>query len=119
LSKDRTITCKSCGNDFVFTAREQEFFAKKGFSNEPKNCNKCREKAKKDRKARENYITCKSCGKTEKVSFQLVGTEYLLCDDCFRRFQPKISALPSDEPEIISPQPVEITPADPNPTQWG
>jgi len=24
-----------------------------------------------------------------------------------------------DEPEIISPQPVEITPADPNPTQWG
>ena len=32
---DKTITCRDCGMDFVFTAGEQEFYASKGFVNEP------------------------------------------------------------------------------------
>ena len=28
-------TCKDCGEEFVFTAGEQEFYAEKGFENEP------------------------------------------------------------------------------------
>ena len=32
---DRTLTCKDCGTSFVFSAREQEFYASKGFENDP------------------------------------------------------------------------------------
>ena len=32
---DKTLKCKDCGADFVFTAGEQEFYAEKGFENEP------------------------------------------------------------------------------------
>jgi hypothetical protein len=99
MSKDRTLICKTCGNEFTFTAREQEFFAQKGFSNDPKNCSNCREKAKKDKVGRENYITCKSCGKTEKVSFQLVGSPYLLCDDCFTKLKPQMPSIPHAQQE--------------------
>ena len=36
---DKTLVCKDCGNEFVFTAGEQEFYAEKGFQNEPTRCN--------------------------------------------------------------------------------
>ena len=45
--EDKTIVCKDCNNEFVFTAGEQEFFAQKGFS-EPVRCKDCRD-AKKAR----------------------------------------------------------------------
>lgn len=35
---DKTLVCKDCGNEFVFTAGEQEFYAEKGFQNEPTRC---------------------------------------------------------------------------------
>ncbi len=47
--KDKTIKCVDCGNEFVFTVRDQEFYAEKGFNNEPKRCKACRE-AKKQAK---------------------------------------------------------------------
>ncbi|MDR0991803.1 MAG: zinc-ribbon domain-containing protein, partial [Ruminococcus sp.] len=30
--EDKILTCADCGNEFVFTAGEQEFYAEKGFS---------------------------------------------------------------------------------------
>jgi CxxC-x17-CxxC domain-containing protein len=39
---DKTLTCRDCGNQFVFTAGEQEFYAQKGFANEPTRCPDCR-----------------------------------------------------------------------------
>lgn len=44
---DKTLQCRDCGNDFVFTAGEQKFFKEKGFT-EPVRCPKCR-RAKKAR----------------------------------------------------------------------
>ena len=35
---DKTLVCKECGKEFVFTAGEQEFYAEKGFQNEPQRC---------------------------------------------------------------------------------
>lgn len=46
MYKDKTIACKDCGTDFVFTSGEQEFFAQKGFDNEPVRCKECRDKKK-------------------------------------------------------------------------
>lgn len=47
---DKTLKCKDCGNEFVFTAGEQEFYQQKGFTNEPSRCPSCR----KARKAQRN-----------------------------------------------------------------
>ena len=43
---DKTLTCKDCGAEFVFTVGEQEFYKEKGFDNEPQRCLACR-RAKK------------------------------------------------------------------------
>ena len=43
---DKTITCRDCGMDFVFTSGEQEFYAQKGFTNEPTRCPSCRQQRK-------------------------------------------------------------------------
>ena len=34
---DKTLVCKDCGAEFVFTEGEQAFYAEKGFDNEPQN----------------------------------------------------------------------------------
>ena len=38
---DKTLTCADCGQQFVFTASEQDFYAQRGFS-EPRRCGSCR-----------------------------------------------------------------------------
>jgi CxxC-x17-CxxC domain-containing protein len=37
FTSDRTLTCADCGNEFVFTAAEQQFYADRGFT-EPRRC---------------------------------------------------------------------------------
>jgi DNA-directed RNA polymerase subunit RPC12/RpoP len=46
--QDKSIRCADCGQEFAFTASEQQFFAEKGFTNEPKRCPTCR-RARRDR----------------------------------------------------------------------
>jgi len=41
--EDRTLTCVDCKAPFIFSARDQEFHAQKGFTNEPKRCPACRQ----------------------------------------------------------------------------
>ena len=43
MYEDKTLVCKDCGNEFIFSAGEQEFYAEKGFQNEPQRCKACRE----------------------------------------------------------------------------
>jgi CxxC-x17-CxxC domain-containing protein len=38
---DKVMTCADCSQDFVFTARDQEFYADRGFT-EPRRCPSCR-----------------------------------------------------------------------------
>lgn len=52
--EDKTLTCVDCGEDFTFTAGEQEFYKEKGFDNEPKRCKECRDKKKSARRERRN-----------------------------------------------------------------
>lgn len=35
MFEDKTLVCRDCGKEFVFTASEQQFFADKGFQNDP------------------------------------------------------------------------------------
>jgi hypothetical protein len=52
---DKSITCIDCGTTFNFSAREQEFYASKGLSNEPKRCAECRKAKKAMRESNNNY----------------------------------------------------------------
>ncbi len=45
---DRQIACRDCGNNFTFTAGEQDFFNQKGFS-DPVRCPDCRKKRKAEK----------------------------------------------------------------------
>src|SRR5581483_2658227 len=38
---DQTLTCRDCGQAFTFTVGEQEFYASRGFTNEPSRCPDC------------------------------------------------------------------------------
>ena len=51
--QDKIIVCKDCGKEFTFTAGEQEFYAEKGFTNEPKRCKACRDKRKAEKRNQE------------------------------------------------------------------
>ena len=52
---DKTIVCKDCGKEFVFTQGEQEFYATRQYS-EPVRCKECRDARKSQRtKDRHSY----------------------------------------------------------------
>ena len=72
MYEDKTLVCKDCGKEFTFSAGEQEFYAEKGFENEPQRCKECRQARKNSmRQNKEMYeIVCASCGKVDKVPFE-------------------------------------------------
>jgi len=99
---DRTLTCRDCSQSFVFTAGEQEFFASRGFTNEPSRCPECRAQRKSqqgggyastggysggggyERREREMFSAiCSQCGKEARVPFQPRGDRPVYCSDCF------------------------------------
>lgn len=84
--QDQTIICRDCGKSFIFTARDQEFFALKGFTNAPTRCRECRlkKKAQADPANRVVYkISCKSCGKVGEMAVEPRKPDDVLCADCF------------------------------------
>lgn len=47
---DKTLTCKDCSNEFIFSEGEQAFYKEKGFENEPQRCPDCRRAKKAQRR---------------------------------------------------------------------
>ena len=47
--EDKNLACVECGAEFAFTAEEQETFAARGYTNEPKRCSACRDARKAQR----------------------------------------------------------------------
>ncbi|MCL2545498.1 MAG: zinc-ribbon domain containing protein [Clostridia bacterium] len=86
MYEDRTMVCKDCGADFVFTAGEQEFYAEKGFQNEPTRCKDCRQARKANRAANsgESFeTTCAACGAATRVPFIPKNDRPIYCSECF------------------------------------
>ena len=85
MYEDKTLVCKECGNEFVFTAGEQEFYAEKGLQNEPQRCKACRDARKNAPKApKEMHETvCAKCGKVAKVPFLPSNDRPVYCSECF------------------------------------
>jgi CxxC-x17-CxxC domain-containing protein len=91
---DKTLTCSDCGMAFTFSASEQEFFASKGFVNEPGRCPDCRAARKQQRSGggydsgyrqqRQMYpAVCATCGKDCQVPFQPTNGRPVYCSDCY------------------------------------
>ena len=87
MYEDKTLVCKECGAEFVFTAGEQEFYAEKGFQNEPTRCKACRQARKASRAAggpREMHdAICAECGKPTQVTFEPREDRPVYCSECF------------------------------------
>jgi len=86
MYEDKTLICKDCGNEFVFTAGEQEFYAEKGFQNEPTRCRDCRVARKRNNQNGEREYfetTCAQCGNVARVPFQPRSDRPILCSTCF------------------------------------
>ena len=92
--QDKTLTCKDCGNSFVFTTGEQEFYKEKGFENEPVRCGQCRNARKNTQGGRGGSsqqksfrplveVTCESCGCLTKVPFKPTQGKPVFCRDCY------------------------------------
>ena len=98
---DKTLTCSDCSTAFTFSASEQEFFASKGFVNEPGRCPDCRAARKQqrggggyggggggygggDRQQRQMHpAVCATCGKDCQVPFVPTTGKPVYCSDCF------------------------------------
>ena len=101
--QDKSIQCSDCGTTFTFSAEEQEQFASRGYTNEPKRCPSCRLARRGERSggggyggggggygrsSREMYpAVCAQCGKETQVPFQPRGDRPVYCSDCFSRQQ--------------------------------
>ena len=87
MYEDKTLVCRDCGNEFVFTAGEQAFYAEKGFQNEPTRCKECRDSRKANRgngEAREMFETvCAECGQPTRVPFIPKNDRPIYCSECF------------------------------------
>jgi len=94
MAEDKTLTCRDCNNEFTFSASEQDFFAEKGFTNEPGRCPACRAARKQSSgggysrggsyQQREMHpATCAECGKETQVPFRPSGDRPVYCSDCF------------------------------------
>jgi CxxC-x17-CxxC domain-containing protein len=107
---DKTVTCRDCGSEFLFTVGEQEFYASKGFTHEPTRCRDCRQKRRagvdsgysssgsyssggygssnyggySSGSRREMFsATCSNCGKEARVPFEPRQDKPVYCSDCF------------------------------------
>ena len=89
MYEDKTLVCKDCGAEFVFTAGEQEFYAEKGFANEPTRCKDCRIARKNSiRQSRERYeVVCAECGKIDTVPFEPRQDRPVYCSECYAKHQ--------------------------------
>ena len=94
MFEDKTLVCRDCGKEFVFSASEQQFFADRGFQNEPTRCHDCRV-ARRNRNGegqpaqqRQYFeVICDGCGCTTQVPFQPKGDRPVYCRDCFQKFR--------------------------------
>lgn len=53
-STDKSLKCRDCGAAFIYSAKDQQFYAERNFC-EPRRCKSCRQRNKENRAAREAH----------------------------------------------------------------
>ncbi len=102
MFQEKSIKCYDCGTTFTFSAEEQEQFASRGYTNEPKRCPTCRQarKARQYGNSGNSYrnggyssspsrqmfpVKCSECGKDAEVPFEPRSGRPVYCSDCYRK----------------------------------
>nr|WP_313769645.1 zinc-ribbon domain containing protein [Dehalococcoides mccartyi] len=97
--QDKEIQCADCGASFTFTASEQELYASRGYTNDPKRCVSCRQARKAERggstggfggmsrgPARQMFqAVCAQCGQDTEVPFEPRQGRPVYCSNCYNR----------------------------------
>jgi CxxC-x17-CxxC domain-containing protein len=115
--QDKSITCVDCGEEFIFTVGEQEFYRDHGLTHAPTRCKRCRESRKGQRGAGgagggggEGFrarggggggggggergakpmfpAVCAECGAETMVPFKPSNDRPVLCRSCFDARKP-------------------------------
>jgi CxxC-x17-CxxC domain-containing protein len=92
MAGDMQITCSDCGQEFTFSAADQQFFQERGYST-PKRCKPCR-MAKKNEQggggsgyrsapSQGTPVICSGCGQPTTVPFEPRGDRPVFCRDCY------------------------------------
>ena len=94
---DKTLRCRECGNDFTFTAGEQEFYQQKGLMNQPGRCPSCRAArrnmsggsgSRSERAPREMHtVICAECGAETQVPFLPKNDRPVYCSTCYDKIR--------------------------------
>ncbi len=108
---DLLLMCSDCGQEFVFTAGEQQFFQERGYSS-PRRCKPCRQAKQSSgggggggHSAAHSHhegggytagsgagagmssgttVVCASCGQTTTVPFEPRGDRPVYCKSCYK-----------------------------------
>jgi len=90
--EDKTLTCVECGEEFTFSATDQEFHAGRGYQ-EPKRCPTCRQ-ARRDTRSSSPYpertmydVVCANCGAATQVPFLPRQDRPVYCSDCYSKMR--------------------------------
>ena len=91
---DKSLQCSDCGADFTFSAEEQELFATRGYTNEPKRCPSCRQAKRTQRNSFGSFggsrssrqmfpAVCADCGTETEVPFEPREGRPVYCSRCY------------------------------------
>ncbi|MDI6857808.1 MAG: zinc-ribbon domain containing protein [Dehalococcoidia bacterium] len=85
--QDKTLMCRDCGEQFVFTAGEQGFYLEKGLLNDPQRCPMCRAARRRERTDQRKMTTvvCATCGAETSVPFVPRLDRPVYCNSCFEK----------------------------------
>jgi len=99
--EDRSLTCRDCGESFLFSSGEQAFFASKGLTNEPQRCPTCRAAAKRTRATAStgsrqyHAAVCNGCGGQAMVPFEPRTDRPVYCSSCFDKVRAGVTSSPA------------------------
>lgn len=90
---DQILVCMDCNSEFDFKARDQEFYAERGWTAPPRRCRECARARRLERMAsaaepRQMYsTTCTNCGANTELPFKPAPGKPVLCRNCYREKQ--------------------------------
>ncbi len=95
--EDQHLRCVDCGESFLFTAGEQNFYREHGLTHAPTRCKRCRESRKVQRSERParseagpardremHTAKCSECGMETQVPFVPSPGRPIFCRNCFQ-----------------------------------